>query len=444
MVKKVLSLSAILALSAFAEDAKSLTEMFANGKVKGEVRSFYINRNWDKNFENINSKIDREAISLGGHLNYNSARYNGFSVGATGHTTNGLGLNSSDSIEIDPTLFGKDKKSYSLLAEAYVEYKNMNTSLKVGRQKLATPLAGADDVRMIPNHFEAIVLANNYFKDTTLIVAHVDKMAEGTFANAYGGEGSRGNLGLQGGYGLGAQVGKFVDMENAALGMDAPKTNGVTAAAMIYTGIPNLKLQLWDYYAHDILNAIYAQGDYKINFNKSTNLTLSGQYIREDDVGDKIAGEVDADLLGAKATLSIDKTKLYVAYTSTGTNLNSNQNGGIILPWGGYPLFVQGMVTRHGSFADTDSWRIGAIQDMSKFGIDGLSAHASYMEFDVGENNSYINGRSWLASESFFDLIYKVPAVENLKLRLRGNYPDSFATDDRGWDEYRFIAYYGF
>jgi hypothetical protein len=102
------------------------------------------------------------------------------------------------------------------------------------------------------------------------------------------------------------------------------------------------------------------------------------------------------------------------------------------------------MVTRHATFADTNSWRVGAVQDMGKFGIDGLSAHISYMEFDIGENNSYINGKSWVSSESFFDLIYKFPAVKNLKLRLRGNYPNSFATDDRGWDEYRFIAYYGF
>lgn len=444
MLKKILSMSAILALSAFGEsEVKSVADMFSKGEVKGQIRAFYINRDWNDNFESVNNKVDRSAFALGGHIKYNTAEYNGLSFGATGHTTNGLGINSNNAIEVDPTLFGKDKKSYSILAEAYAEYKAMNTSLKVGRQKLDTPLAGSDDVRMIPNHFEAIVLANTHLKDTTLILAHVNKMAEGTFAYAYGGEGGRGNLGLLSGYGLGAQVGKFVDMENAALGMGARNTNGVTAAAVIYQGIPNLKLQFWDYYVHDILNAIYAGFDYKFNIDSTTNLTLAGQYIREDDVGDKFAGSVDSELFGLKGTLQLDKTKLYLAYNSTGSSVGSAQNGGIILPWGGYPLFVQGMVTRHGSFADTNSWRAGVIQDMSKVGIDGLSAHLSYMQFDVGEDNSYINGQSWTAKEAFFDLIYKTQ-IENLKLRFRGNFPDSFATNDRGWDEYRFIAYYNF
>ncbi len=443
MFKKVLSISVILALSSFADGESvkvdNLADMFGKGKIGGEIRTFYINRDWNDNFETISKKLDRSALSVGGHIKYNTAEYNGFSLGASTHTTNGLGINDDEAGKVDPTLFGKNGDSYSILAEIYAEYKAMNTSLKIGRQKLDTPLAGADDVRMIPNHFEAAVLTNTYLKDTTFIAAQVNKIAEGTFANAYG----KDNLALQSGYGLAREVGKFVDLENSALGMNARNTNGVTALAVIYQGIPNLKAQLWDYYAHDILNAIYGQADYKFIIDATTNLTLSGQYIKEDDVGDKFAGEINSELFGAKANLTIDKTQFYVAYNSTGSSIGANQNGGIITPWGGYPLFVQGMVTRHGTFADTNSWRVGVEQDMAKIGIDGLSANVSYMEFDIGKDNSYINGKSWVAKESFFDLIYKTQ-IENLKLRFRGNFPDSFATDNRGWDEYRFIAYYSF
>ncbi len=62
-----------------------------------------------------------------------------------------------------------------------------NTNIKIGRQVLNTPLAGADDARMLPNLFEAAVLSNTDIENTTLIAAHVTRETVGTFGIFSGG-----------------------------------------------------------------------------------------------------------------------------------------------------------------------------------------------------------------------------------------------------------------
>jgi imipenem/basic amino acid-specific outer membrane pore len=59
----------------------------------------------------------------------------------------------------DMTLLGPDNDNYSMVGELYAQYKSGNTTLKGGRQKLDTPMAGSDDARMTPNLFEAYLIS---------------------------------------------------------------------------------------------------------------------------------------------------------------------------------------------------------------------------------------------------------------------------------------------
>ena len=72
------------------------------------------------------------------------------------------------------------------LVKHTLTYARGNTNIKVGRQKLNTPLAGADDARMLPNLFEAAVFITHDIEDTTLILAHITRESVGTFGNVYG------------------------------------------------------------------------------------------------------------------------------------------------------------------------------------------------------------------------------------------------------------------
>ncbi|MBA3025746.1 MAG: OprD family porin [Sulfurimonas sp.] len=426
--------------------AEDLSSMFSEGKTSGQIREFSISRSMDYSAPTTEN-YTRSANAIGGYLKFETAAYSGLSLGAALYTTNGflLGEDKATNKEVDPTLLGKDNESYSILGEAYLQYKAGNTTFKGGRQLLDTPMAGSDDARMLPNLFEAYLVINTDIADTTLIGGHVTKFAQGTFGRAYAG----GILSATSGYSAvdsKNQVGDFVNMGDYAIG---ESTGGVSVASATYTGVKNLKLQLWDYYAHDILNAVYAQADYSWKCLLSDNVKpyASAQLIKEDDVGDKYAGSVNGLYWAAKVGAKIENFDASVAYSATSENDASEAAtaNAIITPWGGMPAFTQGMVTRHMFLAGTKATKLAASYNWKAFGPN-LSTTLYYVNFDMAENNGYTYDD---ASESGFDVIYSPAMVKNLQLRVRANYADDFNVAQTtgyttSWDEYRFIANYNF
>jgi hypothetical protein len=443
-MKRVLHLSflaSIIVMNTMAAD--DLAGMFKEGKASGQLRAFYI----DRDYSGIVS-THRDATAIGGYLKYETGAWNGLSLGTAFYTTNGVGDHSNIST-VDPTLFGKDNASITYLGEAYLQYKNGNTAFKGGRQKLDTPMAGSDDARMLPNLFEAYVLTNTDMKDTTLIAGHITKFAQGTFGRAYNGAGTYADkvLSVTSGYSMvdsKSYVGEFVNMGTSAIGEN---TSGVSVVSATYTGIKGLKLQLWDYYAHDILNAIYAEANYSWSYSSGIAPYVAVQYIKEDNVGSDYAGKVNSDFIGAKAGVKVANFDLYGAISHNSKNDDAAINGGTITPWGGMPAYTQGMVTRHQFMAGTDTWKVAANYDWKDYGIN-LNAGVFYVEFDMNALNGYSTaGYQTTASESGFDIIYNPQTVKNLQLRFRGNFPREYKETTAGnmdWDEYRVIANYNF
>jgi hypothetical protein len=248
------------------------------------------------------------------------------------------------------------------------------------------------------------------------------------------------------------KVGVFQTMGQAALG-DSAKNSGVTAAAAIYKGIPGLTLQVWDYYAHDILNAIYAQADYswKCLLNPAATMTASVQYIKENDM--YADAKIDsAPYYGVQLATKAGAFNAAVAYSHTGKDESSAYNGMIITPWGGMPAFTQGMVTRHQFFADTTAWKVSAGYNLKDAIGQDITASAYYASFDVNSDNGYT--QKVKTTEPGFDITYNNAGIKNLQLRLRGNFPNDFkktlsssATlkdETTSWKEYRVIANYNF
>ncbi|HEY9128697.1 MAG TPA: OprD family outer membrane porin [Sulfurovum sp.] len=462
-MKKYLALSVIASTLLMAggdvkpvEPVVQAVEEESVGTFSGQFRTFYVDRTYDNNHPIGN----RNSLALGGWIGYDSAEWNGFSAGFKAYglehiklhdksaaSMTAAGLNTSYSY--DPSVYGPGFDSYGFFGEAYLNYATGNTNIKVGRQRLDTPLAGADDARMIPNLFEAAVLSNTDLQDTTLILAHVSQMAAGDFSNVYG-TGSA--LSIQSGYGLGFQLsgsGNFTNMGTVALGNEDAggnyvdnTTDGVTAGAVIYKGIDGLTLQAWDYYAHDILNAVYLQADYGWNclLSDAVKMMASAQYINQSDVGNALAGNVDSNYWAAKLGASAGALSGFVAYSQTGDS-DGAMNGGIITPWGGMPAFTQGMVTRHQFFSDTDAWKVAGTYKMNELLGANVKATVYYTSFDVGNTSTYAAGAD--SDEWGWDVEYQ--ATENLNLRVRANYPNDFTGPDGfGWDEYRLIANYNF
>jgi len=444
-MKKHITLSALaiaLLSTANVQAADNIGEMFSEGKTTGEIRLFHIDRD-------DNTKTDNQvATAIGGNLKFQTAELNGISLGIAGYTTNRI-LRSNSNL-LNTTLLRNDGKSYSILGEAYVKFDakdlGTKTDITIGRQKLNTPLAGADDARMLPNLFEATVLHNKDIANTTLVAAHVSKFAAGSFANAYNG----GIVGATGGYtavagNTATYQGQFTNMGTWAVGQE---TSGVTALAAIYKG-NNYKVQAWDYYAHDLLNAIYVQADVKWNcvLTDAVKPFAALQYINQNDVGSAYAGTVDSDFIGAKFGAKVGNVTAYLAYSeqseaSAGETALSKST---ITPWGGMPAFTQGMVTRHMFIAGTKTTKVAATYNFKDLGVN-MTATGYHAQFDMDDNAGSTALNNLGAQETGFDIKYHPAAVKNLLLRLRGNFPNNFtnASGGRDWDEYRFIASYKF
>jgi hypothetical protein len=303
-------------------------------------------------------------------------------------------------------------------------------------------MAGTDDARMLPNLFEAYLLTNTDVQSTTITLGHITRFAQGTFGRAYDG----GLLAATSGYSFvdsRNQVGEFVNAGSYAVGEN---TAGVSVASVIYTGIEGVKLQAWDYYAHDILNAIYLQADasWDCRLNPAMKMYAAAQLISESDIGDSVIGDVDAMYWAIKLGTKFNNFNVSAAYSSNDENTDAFGNGAVVTPWGGMPAFTQGMVTRHQFLAGTDALKLAGSYNWKDLGAN-LSTALYYASFDMGDNSGY--GIARTATEAGFDFIYKPEAVKNLQLRLRGNFPTDFYESADGavdWSEYRFIANYNF
>ena len=459
-MKKYIALSAItigLLSSVNVQAAEDLSSMFSEGKASGQIRAFYIDREYQGG---SGADTHRNSMALGGHVKFVTAEYKGLSLGSALYTTNDIAgfVGYGNGGEQDPSLLGTGKESYSILGEAYINYDmsslGTKTSVKLGYQRYDTPMMGSDDARMLPNTFEAYKLTNKDIAGVNFQLAHVNSIAYGTFSNIYGG----GILAATAGYPVSgnAGTGKYHNLGQATVGEN---TNGVTNFLVSFKN-KNFNVKLSNDYAWDLYNTIYAEAGAKWNclLTDSVKPFFSVQAIKQNSVGDEKMknlansnnGEIDSLYYAAKFGIKYSGLVAYVAYSETSSNdasdkMNNKYKNAIISQFGGMPAYTQGMVTRHQFLAGTKTSKIAASYNFKNMGAD-VSATAYYASFEMDENSGY--GVARTATEPGFDIKYNPAMVKNLNLRLRGNFPRDFAErttgNDTGWNEYRFIANYSF
>lgn len=449
-MKKTLgiSIATMIAISN-VHAAKDLSSMFSEGTTSGQVRIFYVDREYQGS---SGVSIHRDSFVIGGHLKYETAVYEGLSLAAAFYATNKIDVQ-QHSVS-DPSLLGTGLESYSILGEAYINYDfsqfGTKTDAKLGYQRYDVPMMGSDDARMLPNTFQAYKFTNSDIKNVNIQVAHVNRIAYGTFSNIYAG----GILGSTSGYPVNGNIGtgNYVNLGEAAVGKN---TSGVTNAMISFKN-ENFKAKISNDYAWDLYNTLYA--DATVNWNCLINEEIkpffSAQVIKQNSVGDDymkhstLGGDGDVDSLywAGKAGAKYAGFSAYIAYSETTDNDagDSAYKNAILTQFGGMPAFTQGMVTRHQFLAGTKATKVAATYSFKSQGVN-LSTAAYYASFDMDQNSGY--GLTRTAYEPGFDIKYYPVAVKNLQLRFRGNFPRKFAegtSGNTGWNEYRLIANYNF
>lgn len=271
---------------------------------------------------------------------------------------------------------GAKVENASWMNEAWIAATAGNTTAKLGRMELDTPLAFTEKWTIEKNTFEAIVAINTDIPDTTLVGAYVGNgNGNETFGQNLQGPLGAGTLGLA----AGAVV-------NANGEFGTYGTDGAYAIGAINNSFKPLTLQAWYYNVSRAATAYWLQADYiseavpglmaGLQYNV---MSLDAPGAKDDKVAAVMLGYEVKDMLTAKIAYSKVNSNGSIGYAgfNTATNLNSAQSKLYTEAWWNY-----GKVTQAG----TNSYNItleSPVNGMVDLGLYYTSADQS----DVAGNN---------------------------------------------------------
>ena len=199
------------------------------------------------------------------------------------------------------------------LKEAYLVKTFGNTTLKIGRQTLDTPLAFTETWNIAENTFDAAVIVNQDLQDTTLVGAWVGR-----------GNGASGFSVTQ------AAAGGEDPFRTYGSAIDPANASGAYAFGLVTKAVPGLTFQGWYYDVVQIAQAYWFQGD--LNVEAVPGLTFGAQYANispddhyswEDSKGwaIKLGYDFQNGLKASAAYSSVDEDGFVnISNTATGTN----------------------------------------------------------------------------------------------------------------------------
>lgn len=317
-----------------------------NTKVSGDVKLFYGTMDTDNTAGLTNAAsqpTDAKTSFFDADGAYGDAAVNlelttdltkGVSAGVKGTFVTTLGLESnlvsntwSNVHGVTANAAGGFSGGYQLddamyIGELWVAGSAFDTTLKVGRQALDTPLAFTETWGIDENTFEAAVVINQSIPDTTLVGAYVGK-SNGSADDVTTNLTINTITAAQAGYV--AEGGKF----------NTFGTDGVYVAGLVNNSIKPLTVSAWYYSLQQMAEAYWIQADLNID-----GILAGAQYTQVD--ADKLISGVDEDkayavMLGYEAkdvaTIKLayssvdDEGTIGVANVATGSGAAAARNG---------------------------------------------------------------------------------------------------------------------
>ncbi len=286
-----LSIAAIAVLglssSAFAGDSKITINPFGSAKLYYETIAKDNGSNPDQDLFSSESASGGALMSLGATGKINSCFGYGFeamgvnTLGLENNIVSGVRMGNGNN-HLNNNALQNTLDSQFWFPQAYITYHpcdmGTNTTFKVGRQYLDTPLAFTERWNLAPNSFDAIVALNQDIVNTTLVAAYVGR-GNGAFATVTNGEEFTD-------YGYGAEQSGRVGKSGGAY------TLGAITSLLDGT----LPISLWYYDVNNVANAVWADAGYKLNLGDGMNLNLGAQYgmMSPDDDANSLATSLGA------------------------------------------------------------------------------------------------------------------------------------------------------
>lgn len=400
MNKKVKYLTAVIAGCILAGPAMANSQMAGGaghdtgfGNVDLHVKSMHVLGSDDNGYD------PSEGTAYLVKLKYLTPSWNNAKLGVGFYNTGDL-LNLTDFDEAkDPDkklargMFVNDTgNETSLMGEFYVNYVGDKFEINAGRQLYQTPLTTITYSTM-PNFHTAFGISTTALEGFKLSFDQVTQMSLGArTATDWGliGEGT-GTAGVSVKpdiNGSGLEQAEFHDINVIATGYDEDSTNGISVLGATYSGVKNLKISAWDYYADDISNTFYLDGSYGMPVG-SMKLKLQAQYLNQTENGDQVEDAaapsvnnmpgfvdgIDYNLFGLKATLKGKKWMAFAAYNK------STGDTGMYNSWGGDPAYTSSIFSRNAYREEVDAFKIGGKYNILK-NLAVVLTHADYGQSD--------------------------------------------------------------
>jgi hypothetical protein len=455
MKKIILSAAALMtAVSIQAIETPTETPVVAGqatlsgGVVSGQIKAMHIISDYDNNW------TPNTGSGFLGTLKYVTPEVvEGLKAGAAFYINGDTGLTdwgktytggaAKDGVKPAQGMFvAQEGEEKALLGQVYLEYNNEKMiHAKAGRMILNTPLTKIQ-WSLMPHFYEAGVVSTQAVPGLTLTAAHINAMSYGSRSAtdwSLIGEKTKSAGVAQGMIGQGPgdlEQAKFV---NIGFGANVVNTAGITTIGAAYKGVENLTVNLWDYYAYDIVNNLYSDVNYKIPVMKGTKLSLSAQYLAQSAIGDKLAKDRDYSMYGAKVKIGNKKWSAYLAY-----NQSDDSDAAFFNAWGADPAYTSSLFSRNAYRQDVGAYKIGGHYTIMK----GLKFKAGYANYGQSKTLGY--GKSALAAtedatELDLMLIYKPSKAWTLKI-FNAIRTSEYTTDtaEKEMNHVRLVAWYDF
>ena len=360
-------------------EVDNISDMFSQGMFYKRLRFNSFGFRWSEEIEDDDGSKLREnhaIAALGGSLIYRSAYLNGFGIGAGFYTTSaagtlddseaylykaGKGVISRYDFRTDGTV------SINTLAQAYLEYKNENVSVKAGRQIFESFLTKSNDTKMIPNTFEGLTLSSTFVPHTSLKMAYLTKqklrdhsdfhhvLAAGDDDNdPYAIYSENDDSAMHFGLKLSELEARGIDDELIIADAKNESIENLTLR-MNYTAVP------------DLISSAMIQAEYRFYLG-GWSVIPGLRYMQQfDDGAGAIGGanlktktegysnpdSLDSELYGARVDIVEDAFKLRFGYTKVA------DKGDIVAPWRGFPTagFTRAMA-QYNWYANTKSYMV--------------------------------------------------------------------------------------
>jgi len=244
--------------------------MFEEAEVSGQVRVVYASYNQKE----IDTQ-DTYTTAIGGILKYELAKLNGFNAGIALYTSYDIPFATGQGSVQNPEL-SSSKGNYADVHEAFINYEYNDFNFRAGRQKLDTPLADSDDIRMIQNSFEAYVASYDF--------AAFHFMA-GRINNWQGFD---------------------ADLDD---GWNNTGTNGTNFLGAAYSDA--FEYSFWYYNITELTNAFYADIAFNYEVTPKISINVMAQYLKESELAQS---GVDVDIYGAMTEVHYKDLGVHLAY----------------------------------------------------------------------------------------------------------------------------------